>query len=300
MTSRNTIVIAGGSGALGQACARDLRDRGYEIIVLSRSKRAERPDYIHWDPDRDFIEADVLSGARAILNFCGTPLDGHRWTKKYKKILYDSRVVPSRFLGKLLVTASPAPELYLGASGIGIYGDSGPNPVTEEFASTGNSFTLELARAWEASHPKGSFRTVLLRIAPVFMADSGFVQQFRLPGSLGFFPHFGNGNQYLSWIHYQDLARAVTWMVEHEQLDGVFNAAANAAPLRDIVAMMRKVRGGFGIQAGIPRFMADIALGEMAQLLWESCNASSDKLRSTGFDFDYIEVENALSDLLNP
>ncbi len=293
------IVIAGGTGLLGSACADLLRTKGYDVQILSR-KTSSRPDMIQWDPAARSITANVVDGAYAVINLTGTPLDGKRWTDEYKKVLHQSRVEPAEFLGQLIGDAAVKPEVYIGAAGIGIYGDSGPAPVSESHTGGHESdFVVKLSEDWENAHPRiEGMRTVVLRIAVVMAAESGFLPSVLKPAQTGVFAYFGDGSQHLGWIHLEDLARMVSHSIESAQVNGTYNAAAGSAPLKSVMSKVKDAKGAFGIVAPVPGFVAKVVLGEMADMLMWSCNPANDKIVSTGFEFKFRELQPALEALL--
>ena len=305
MSSKGKVVIAGGSGTLGSACAHKISHLGYEVVILSRSiEKGGTFKWVHWDPKQERLEdTKVLEGALAVLNFTGTPLDGKRWTSSYKQKLYDSRVVPAQFLAKLISKAAVPPKMYLGSSAIGIYGDAGAEPVTESYPERGSNFVTELGQSWEAAHYPGSdlTRSVMFRIAVVFDRGTGFIGRLAMPAMFGFYPFFGNGNQYLSWVHIDDLVKAVVWAIENPQAEGIYNLSApDARPLKDIMRLFRKVNGGWGFLFGLPRWLADIFLGEMAGLLFSGANVVPDKLQREGFVFSFTSAEEGLRSVISP
>ena len=299
MTDRR-VVIAGGTGLLGTACRELLEDNGYSVVVLSRSESSEDDGIVQWKPGESWISNNVINGAHAVINLTGTPLDSGRWTDSFKKVLRDSRVVPATFLGNLIRGADIKPKVYIGAAGIGVYGNSGTSLITETFeAAEQDHFVVKLAHEWESAHPKiEEMRTVIYRISVVMSRDGGFLPRVLEPAGLGAYGYFGSGSQWLPWIHIDDLAKAVLWAVEEENVDGIYNAAAGSMPLKELVKVIKSVKGGFGFLAGLPLPLAKIAFGEMAEMLMWSCNPSSKKLTGSGFELQFKSIREALEDLI--
>jgi uncharacterized protein (TIGR01777 family) len=298
--SDKRIVIAGGTGMLGSACRELFEDKGYKVYVLSRSEDPDDPAVVQWKPSESWIAQNVVDGAHAVINLTGTPLDSGRWTDSFKKVLRDSRVLPAKFLGNLIRGADSQPAVYIGAAGIGIYGDSGASLITETYkADNQEHFVIQLSNEWEAAHPKvDDMRTVIYRIPPVLAMEGGFLPRVLEPAGLGAYGYFGDGSQWLPWIHIDDLARAVDWAIEYPTLEGTYNAVASALPLKELIRAIKSAKGGFGILAGLPLPIAKVAFGEMAEMLMWSCNPSSKKLLATGFKLKFPFVDGALEDLL--
>ena len=298
--NQQRIVIAGGTGLLGSACATALRKKGYHVQILSRSTQND-PDIITWDPAKKTIGRNVIDGAFAVINLTGTPLDGKRWTDSYKKVLTQSRVAPARYLASLIEVSHDKPKVYVGAAGIGFYGDSGDKPVGEDYIpKEGDDFITQLSDSWEKAHPTtvAGMRSVIFRIAVVLSSQAGFVPRVLEPARTGVYGYFGEGSQYMGWIHISDLARTIVYAIENDTLDGTYNAAAGANRLKQVMQMLKKVKGGIGFTAGIPYFVARVVLGEMADLLMWSCYPDNSKMRATGFNYDFPTLESALRDLL--
>ena len=296
------VVIAGGTGTLGSACAANLSAAGYEVIVLSRTKRPSPYRLVQWDPGREWIEdTSDFEGAKAVINLTGKSLNAGRWTPQLKAELRSSRIEPALFLHKLIDGVSEKPTCYIGGAGIGIYGNTGPHPVHEDHPPDSNSFAGQLAIDWEAAHLAGdkNIRTVVPRISVVLDADSGFLKEMKLPTSMGIFPYFGSGDQFFSWIHIDDLAASIVWLMEHESASGPFNICApGAVPSKEFMKDLRHAKGMPGIAAGAPKWVIDIVLGEVSDLLFAGCNASCKALEDTGYKFRYPTAIEALRDLV--
>ena len=300
-TDTRRVVIAGGTGTLGSACARQLAESGYEVVVLSRSQGGSEYPVVTWDPARGEIsDPSVIEGAEAVVNLCGTPLDGKRWTASYKQVLRNSRIKPAKFLDKLIRNAKEPPRVYVGGAAIGIYGDSGPKPVDEDFTTEESKFVVELAKDWEEAHFQGNdqTRSVMLRTSIVFDSGSGFIKQLTLPARFGVYPYFGDGLQMQSWIHISDFARVVHWSIEQE-LSGIYNVASpSPATLFSVMSAFREARKSPGILISIPGIVARPALGEMSELLFAGCNADSSRLQHSGFEFEFPTLKKALADIV--
>lgn len=294
------IVIAGGTGLLGSACADLLRSKGYTVQILSR-KASNDENTVQWAPSKRTIESNVIDGAFAVINLTGTPLDDKRWTDKFKKVLRQSRIEPAEFLGELINQASTPPEVYVGVAGVAIYGDSGPSPIRESDRSAeASDFIVKLSHDWENAHPRHpDMRSVTIRIGIVMAKESGFLPSVLAPARTGVFAYFGNGRQYMGWIHIEDLARLVVHSIENSEVNGTYNGAAEGKAMKEVMRDVRDAKGAIGIVAPVPGIVASIVLGEMAELLMWSCNPSNEKIIETGFHFKHTDLRSALTDLLH-
>ncbi len=160
-------------------------------------------------------------------------------------------------------------------------------------------FVVDLAHQWESAHPVvDGMRTVIMRIAVVLAEEGGFLPRVLEPAGLGAYGYFGDGSQWLPWIHIDDLANSIVWAVEHQSMHGTYNAVSSSLPLKELVKKIKDVKGGFGLLAGLPLPVAKIAFGEMAEMLMWSCNPSPKKLKATGFELKYNSLVSALEDLI--
>ncbi|MDX1407969.1 MAG: TIGR01777 family oxidoreductase, partial [Saprospiraceae bacterium] len=245
-------------------------------------------------------ERNVIDGAVAVINLTGVSIAGNRWTRAYKQQLYDSRILPAGYLNTLIAGAKTPPSVYIGASGVGIYGRSASHPVTEEQVSHDDTFLVKLARDWEAAHAaiSTSTRVVIPRIGVVLSNDGGFLERLQLPASLGLYPVFGDGRQILSWIHMDDLTRFFAWLVEQPDLAGPLNAVApHPVSYRMFARHYRSAKTRYGVIFGIPRWIARLVFGEMSDILFDSTNASAERLLSRGFTFNFPDATGALQAL---
>ena len=298
---KRRIVIAGGSGLIGQACQKQLKANGYEVLVLTRSHPRGRSDMVQWDPARREISDNVLDGAFGVINLTGASLAGHRWTTQFKQTLISSRVEPAIFLSELIDRADIKPTVYIGASGIGIYGSTGPGLVSEETDADTRSFLGRLAVDWEAAHARmpDEVRLVILRTGVVLTTQGGYLQKMLLPAKFGLYPVFGQGDQYLSWIHMTDHVRLIEQCIDQESIRGIYNAVSGSAvTYRTFARAHRTIRGGLGIVLGAPIPIVKFILGEMADMLLDSCNADASKLMSEGFKPQFENISAALRDLI--
>lgn len=298
--AQRRVVIAGGKGMIGSACARLLKELNYEVVILSRSASPGRRDVVQWTPSKRWISTNVVDGAHAVINLTGASIAGRRWTENYKKALHDSRVVPADFLRELIGEAEHKPQVYIGASGVGIYGNSGSDPVTEDDALDNERFVVALANAWERAHRaiEPLSRVVVFRIGVVLARTGGFYERMRLPARFGIFPVFSGGHQMLSWIHLDDLVQIIARAIARAEFDGTVNAVSDT-PLsyRSFAREHRKATGHAGLIIAIPAFVARALFGEMSSVLLDSCHASNQKLRGLGYECTFPDAPAALAEI---
>ncbi len=289
------IVIAGGSGLIGNACQTLFRNAGIDVCILTRQPSSQK-GAVQWDPERRWIDRNVVDGAAAVMNLCGIPLPEHRWTAGFKHELVRSRVIPATYLGELISASSVPPGCYIGISGTGVYGDRGTQPIHEEDGVEGQGFIPDLVRAWEAAHRAvNARRMVILRTAPVLSAKAGFLARMIPPSRFGLYPCFGTGRQIISWIHLDDLAHFMLFTLQTPSISGMYHLVApGSVSQRQFMRTLRQVSRRPGIVFPVPEFMLRLMFGEMASILFESIDVRPDKILATGFAYQYPELGQAL------
>ncbi len=246
----NKIIIVGGSGFLGQALAPALIDRGYEVIVLGRgaSRTRDGVQHLQWDGSTLGEWAAALDGARAVVNLTGKSVNV-RHTAENKREILESRVNSVRVLGDAIARCANPPPVFLQASGIGYYGDTGSRAV-DESAPFGSDFMAEVCREWERALDAlqlPATRKVMLRIGVVLGRNGGALQLLEKLTKLFAGGAVGSGRQFMSWIHINDVVRMFVAAVEQPELTGVFNATA-PEPVTN-AEFMRELRRGPGAPA---------------------------------------------------
>jgi uncharacterized protein (TIGR01777 family) len=226
------IILAGGSGFVGQALAPVLVAKGYDVVVLGRSAahRKEGVDYLQWDGKTVGHWCNALEGAEAVVNLTGKNINC-RHTPENRREIIRSRVDSVRVLGEAIANCTTPPKVFVQASGVGYYGDTRDH-VADEDTPPGNDFPAKVCRQWEgAFHALDlpATRKVVLRLGVVLGRDGGALPvlekltRWFLGGAVG------SGRQFISWIHVADLIQMFVSVIERPELIGVFNATAPAA-----------------------------------------------------------------------
>jgi len=294
------VVVAGGSGLVGRALVPELTARGHEVTILTRSAATDVAGArsVAWDG----VHADeqALAGARAVVNLSGESLGGRRWTHGRKQRIRASRVDSTDGLVAAIarLPAGERPRVYVGASGVGYFGDRGEE-VLDEDAPPGEGFLAEVAVAWEAAARRAEelgLRVVLVRTALAVDRGAPAFRMLALTFRLYAGGRLGSGRQWLPWIHLRDLARVYASAVEDEALQGPVHAVApDAVRQRDLArAVGAALRRPAAVPA--PAGALRLALGEQARLLLDSQHAVSRKLRPEAFLFPRLgdALEEAL------
>lgn len=296
------ILITGGTGFIGSYLCEKLARQGHFLTLVSRSpekyaeESAKNQRYISWDSDL----AAEMNRVDVVINLVGENLFGKRWTDEVKKRLYSSRIDLTNKLVDAIADSDNPPELMISASGINYYGASGDTVLTEE-APPGDDFLANLCVDWEKAALKAEshgVRVAIPRIAPVLEDDDGIIDKMKLPFSLFVGGSLGSGDQYLSWIHMDDMINAIVFPIEHSEISGPYNAASpNPVQMDEFASTMGRVMNRPSLFK-VPEFVLKTVLGEAATPVLASLRIQPKVLQQAGFEFQYADLEVALGDIL--
>lgn len=296
------ILIAGGTGLIGTRLSQLLRGKGYNVSHLSRraDPNAEFPTFA-WQPEKGTYDKNAFENVDAIINLAGAGIVDKRWTDERKKLIIESRTSSNLLIAKYLQTEKHNIKAYISASAIGFYADRGATLMTEKDVS-GKGFLAQSTVAWENAIAKvreTGVRTVALRIGIVLATEGGALKEMLMPFHFRLGVYFGDGQQYISWIHIDDMCQMFVFALENEKMSGVFNAVA-PQPLTnyDFTKAMIEAKGGGYALLPAPAFTLRLAMGEMAATVLGSTNVSSQKIENQGFVFNFKDANSALKDLL--
>ncbi|MEO0732151.1 MAG: TIGR01777 family oxidoreductase [Bacteroidota bacterium] len=296
-----TILIGGGTGFIGMHLSRRLRDLGHNVRHLSRRKRpeAEFPTF-QWDVVAQTIDDAAFTDVDYVINLAGAGIADARWTEKRKQVIINSRVNSTGLLAASFARLGVKPKLYLSASAIGYYGDRGEATLTEE-AKPGTGFLSKSCILWEESVAEVTqlgIPTFINRTGIVLHPKAGALQKMLIPLNFWTSTYFGDGQQFYSWIHVEDLVETYAHAIQHD-LTGVYNCTA-PHPVRNkpFAQALGPAIGKSALTIPAPAFALKMALGEMSHTVLDSCRCSPKKLLGTGFVFRHPELPEALKDLL--
>lgn len=298
-----TILIAGGTGLIGQRLSQLLKEKNYEVLHLSRHKdlEAEFPAY-QWDLKKGTIDEAAIEKADYIVNFAGAGIADKPWTKERKRLIIDSRVDSTLLLKKYIQKKKTPIRAFVSASAVGYYGHRGEQVMKENDPPGSKGFLSESVQLWENAIQEVAatgVRTAVIRIGIVLSTQGGALEKILLPFKFFNGAYFGDGQQWMSWIHLDDLCRMFMEAIENEQIKGIYNGVA-PHPVRnkDLVLTIKKALDKPAVILPVPEFALRLALGQMADTIFESTRVSSEKIEEAGFKFQFPHLEPALRDLL--
>ncbi len=304
------IVISGASGLIGRELTGKLIELGYSVVCLSRNPQKAAKvlpasvEIIEWLGEDDDNEKKMIcsqiNGAGCVINLAGENIGGLRWSKKKKKAILQSRLSAVKTLYEAIKICKAKPPLYIGASAVGFYGDTGEQRVNES-NNAGKDFLAGVVEKWEESQAKISLfvdRIAFLRIGMVLSNNGGAFPLLLLPYRLFLGGKIGSGKQWVSWIHIEDLVRAIIEIINNPQIQGTVNIVSPEPVRMDelniILSKALKRPGLFGL----PGFLPKLLMGEAASLLLNSSRVEPMILNSVGFKFNFKYFNKAVEDLL--
>jgi uncharacterized protein (TIGR01777 family) len=292
------ILISGASGLIGTALLPSLSAAGYDPALLVRGATSNRT-HIRWAP-AESIDANAVSGFDAVIHLAGESIAG-RWTRAKKARIHNSRILGTTHLSEALAHAPQPPRVLVCASAIGYYGDRGEEILRED-SPPGQGFLPSVCRDWERaseSASKAGIRTVNMRLGIVLSARGGALAKMLFPFRLGLGGNMGNGRQWWSWIHIDDIVGAIHHILKADSLQGPVNLVS-ANPVRN--AEFTRILAGVLSRPAVfpmPSFMAKLAFGQMGEeLLLASQRVEPAKLIASGYSFRYSDLQKSLTSLL--
>lgn len=311
MSTKPRIVLAGGSGFLGQALARHFDNLQWEVVVLSRSARAGKNSvrYVAWDGRTPDAWQQELEGAQAVVNLAGKSVDC-RYTPANRREILASRVDSTRVLGQTIGRCSRPPQVWLNSSTATVYKHTFGPPWDEHgaldaTAEAKDAFSVEVAQAWERALNEAETpgtRKVALRLAMVLGHGKNSVfPVLRRLVRFGLGGPMAGGRQFVSWIHEVDYCRAVEWIIAHPEISGPVNMVApNPLPNRDMMRILREV---CHVPLGLPAYRWMLEAGAFVlrtetELIIKSRRVVPRRLLDSGFEFKFPEIRGAFADLV--
>lgn len=290
------VVLAGGTGFIGQYFEGEFISLGYEVKIISR-----QPQHISWNDRKAIIEA--LEDAELLINLAGKSVNC-RYNEQNKQDIMNSRTETTTILGQSVQACQNPPKVWMNSSTATIYRHAEDRPMTEEKGEIGTGFSVDVAKAWEDtffSFKLLKTRQVALRIAIVLGPDGGVMTPYMNLVKYGLGGVQGSGKQMFSWIHVEDLFNIVRFLQGHEHLSGVFNCSA-PVPVsnQELMQTLReKMKKPFGLPA--MKWMLEVGavfLRTETELVLKSRWVIPERLQREGFEFTYDTLDKALENIV--
>jgi len=295
MSVPQRIAITGASGLIGSALVGHLKSEGHTVQRLVR-RATVAPDEIQWDPKTGFVDIEALRGVDAVIHLAGVGVGDKRWTKRYK-----SEILNSRLLGTTAIANAVAevkPQVFISASAIGWYGDSGNRAVVES-DTVGNDFLAAVCREWEgAADLAGDVRTVKLRTGLVLDPTGGALGRMLPLFRFGLGGKLGSGKQWWSWITLHDVVRAIIFALEHPIAGPVNLTTPNPVTNQEFTAALARAMNRPALFPA-PAIALKIALGGFSSEVLGSKKVMPNALSDAGFVWDYPHITSALTALID-
>ncbi len=298
------VCITGGTGMIGTALRELLDKAGYRLSVLSRSEKpVDKATVYTWDVQKKEMDMDALASADYLVHLAGASIAGGKWTVERKKEIRDSRINTTRLLIDKLSQVEKKPAVCIAASAIGVYGhNTGGILIEEGREKPGDDFLATVTKEWEEEILKIEnlgIRLVIFRSGIVLSMAGGALPKMVKPVQIGVGAPIGTGEQYISWIHIDDLCQLFKFAIETGQMKGIYNAVAPVPETnKEFTRKIAKTLNKPFFMPNIPPFVLRLLYGEMASTIIGGNRVSSDRVIGEGFTFKFTKLEDALYDLI--
>lgn len=300
------VLITGATGIVGRHLIKKLIDLNYSVNILSRNPDACLFNFnVHiykWDIKKRYIDQGAFDEVKHIIHLAGANIGNKRWTEKRKAEIIDSRVISTQLIFNEIIKKNIKPDTFISASAIGYYGAVTSDKIFTETDPPANSFLAKTCNLWEQAIDRFrelGIRTVKIRTGVVLAANGGALSKMITPVKLGIGSAIGNGQQYIPWIHIDDLCAIYIMALENTKMQGVYNAVSTDHKTNkefiQIIAHTLKKPLWF---PDIPEILIKIQFGEMSDIILKGSRVSSEKIVSLGYKFQFSLLEDALRNLL--
>lgn len=296
------IAITGGTGLVGKALSDSLRADGHDLYILTRKSQngyQKGVSYVKW-LTQDADPASELEAVDVMINLAGESINSGRWTETRKARILSSRVHATNEVVSIIKRLNQKPKLLINASGIGFYGTSLEKTFTEANEKAGDDFLAQTVKQWEAATSEAQelgVRTVFARFGVILDKKGGALPRIALPYRMFAGGTVGSGNQWLSWIHIDDVVRGLRHLIETSEISGPVNfCVPEAVTMKTFGKTIGSVLNRpHWIPA--PSLALRLLLGEMSMLVLEGQKVVPTKLVDSGFTFTYPTLREALHNI---
>ena len=298
-------LVTGATGLIGRKIVDIILNRGHKLNILTTNRKLidikSNLNYYYWNPEDEIIDEKCIFGVDVVINLAGSPI-AQFWTKKAKKSILFSRIKSVKLLEKLILKKKTIKiKQFVCASAIGIYPSNTNNKFDENSNEISNTFLGNTVKKWEESCDvieSSDIKLLKLRIGLVLSNNDGFLKPISLAIKYYLGVWFGNGKNYYSWIHIDDIAESIIYLIDNDK-EGTYNLVSpNPVISKVFVYEIARILKTKILFPSIPKKIVHLFSGEMSELLIFNQNVSSNKLVSDGFKFKYPDLKSALENLL--
>lgn len=280
------VTISGSGGFVGTNLREFFLSKGFEVTSIKRGDLKDREKLV-----------SIIEKTDLLINLAGANII-NRWTNEYKKILYSSRIDTTKALIEAIKNAKSKPKLLISTSAVGIYKNK--ECYDEENFEYEDDFLSNLCQNWEQTALKANefgVRVAIFRFG-IVLGNGGALQKMLLPFKLGLGGKIGNGKQYVSFIHMQDLLNAYWHIYQNKNLQGIFNLTTpNVTTNNEMTKTLSKAlkRPAF---LPIPKFVLKLIFSEGAKVLSDGQCAKPKRLINSGFKFEFDTIDKSIENLI--
>lgn len=298
------VAVTGATGFVGSRLVEKLLAEGHSVVAFTRgsaSKLAQSPnlEIVTYNPKESGDWQTKISGCDGVVNLAGEPIAENRWTPEVKKALLESRTLTTQNVVSAISQADPKPSVLVNASAIGFYGTS-ETAEFDETSASGQDFLAEVCRGWEAEASKvkdSGTRLVILRIG-IVLENGGALGKMLTPFRMFAGGPIGSGKQWFSWIHREDLVNLILKALTDSSMEGTYNATTpNPVKMADLTNTLGEVMNRPS-WLPVPAFALEALLGDGAIVVLEGQKVLPNRTVSTGFEYAYPSVKQALTAIL--
>lgn len=297
---KEVVLITGANGMIAKHLSKYL-ENDYNIKFLTRKKKKEN-DY-EWNIETEYIDIEALKGVDHIIHLAGAGIADRRWSKKRKKIIYSSRVNSAKLILNILIKNNLKITSFISSSAIGYYGSVTSKNIFTEKNNKGNDFLSDVCYDWEDvafEFKKNNVvkKIVVLRFGIVLDKNGGALKKMIIPIKYYIGAVLGKGNQYMPWIHIDDITNMIIYAIKTSELQGVYNAVApEHITNKEFTLTLAKQLKKPIFLPNISSFIIKLIFGNSSVLLLKGSRISSKKIIKKGFKFKYNNLKYALQNL---
>ncbi|MEI6090948.1 MAG: TIGR01777 family oxidoreductase [bacterium] len=293
------VLITGGTGLIGTYLRNELHRRGYGTVILSRRSGT---GLVKWDVENEFIASDAFDGVNHIIHLAGENVADKRWSEARKKSILESRTKSAQLILNELQVRNIHLKTFVSASAVGYYGTVTGDILFVETTPGGNDFLADVCQKWEQSAlalTNVADRVCILRTGLVLALNGGLLKRLLLPAKMGISVVFGDGKQFMPWIHIKDLCNMYIKSIEDGNFSGIYNAVSpNSVTNREFSDILGKALNKRQLIIKIPQIVVSIIFGELGQVLVSGSKISAKKIIEAAYEFEFTDLEKAFRDLI--